>query len=231
MSFLQLQRVTRRFDNGSEGLSDVSLDIEQGSMVFLTGHSGAGKSTLLKLLIGAQIPTSGRVVVDGSDIAQLGPGALPWYRRQLGIVLQDHNLLNDRTVFDNVALPLRVTHLAAKEIARRVRGALATVDLSDRGHLYPRHLSTGEQQRVGIARAVVNRPQIILADEPTGNLDPYLSRQVMALFHQFKDLGSTVLVASHDIDLIKDQGCRILHLSQGALVQDTQAPSAAAEQA
>ena len=123
MSFLQLQRVTRRFDNGSEGLSDVSLDIEQGSMVFLTGHSGAGKSTLLKLLIGAQMPTSGRVVVDGSDIAQLGPGALPWYRRQLGIVLQDHNLLNDRTVFDNVALPLRVTHLAAKEIARRVRGA------------------------------------------------------------------------------------------------------------
>ena len=175
MSFLQLQRVTRRFDNGSEGLSDVSLDIEQGSMVFLTGHSGAGKSTLLKILIGAQTPTSGRVVVDGSDIAQLGPRALPWYRRQLGIVLQDHNLLDDRTVFDNVALPLRVTHLGAKEIARRVRGAMATVDLSDRGHLYPRYLTTGKQQQVGIARAIVNMPQIILDDEPPENLVPYLS--------------------------------------------------------
>ena len=135
--------------------------------------------------------------------------------------MQDHNLLDDRSVFENVALPLRITHLGTREIGRRVRGALATVDLSDRGHLYPRHLSTGEQQRVGIARAVVNRPKIILADEPTGNLDPYLSRQVIALFHQFKDLGTTVLVASHDIDLIKDQGCRILHLSQGSLVQDT----------
>jgi cell division transport system ATP-binding protein len=121
--------------------------------------------------------------------------------------------------FDNVALPLRITHLRSKDVERRVRGALSTVDLSDKGHLFPRHLSTGEQQRVGIARAVVNRPRIILADEPTGNLDPYLSRQVITLFHQFRDLGSTVLVASHDIDLIKDQGCRILHLSQGELVQ------------
>lgn len=224
MSFLQFQHVTRRFDNGSEGLSDVTLGIEKGSMVFLTGHSGAGKSTLLKLLIGAQAPTQGRVLVDGSDVSQLGPKRMPWYRRHLGIVLQDHNLLSDRTVYDNVALPLRVSHLPANEVVRRVRGALATVDLGEKGHLYPRHLSTGEQQRVGIARAVVNRPRIIIADEPTGNLDPYLSRQVMSLFHQFRDLGSTVLVASHDIELIKDQGCRILHLSQGALVQDTADP-------
>ena len=227
MARLHLQHVTRRFDNGQEGLSDVSLSIESGSMVFLTGHSGAGKSTLLKMLIGAETPTTGRVLVDGSDVSQLGPKQMPWYRRQVGIVLQDHNLLEERTVFDNVALPLRITHLPAKDIARRVRGALSTVDLSDKGGLFPKHLSTGEQQRVGIARAVVNRPRIILADEPTGNLDPYLSRQVMSLFHQFCDLGSTVLVASHDIDLIKDQGCRILHLSQGALVQDTAGSSEA----
>jgi len=202
-------------------LSDVSLGIEQGSMVFLTGHSGAGKSTLLKLLIGLDTPTSGRVMVDGCDLKMLSAKQIPWYRRQIGIVLQDHNLLQDLTVFENVALPLRLSPISAKDIARRVRGALATVDLSDKGGLLPRHLSTGEQQRVGIARAVVTRPRIILADEPTGNLDPFLSRQVMALFHQFRDLGTTVLVASHDIDLIKDQGCRILHLSQGALVQDT----------
>jgi cell division transport system ATP-binding protein len=221
MTFLQFEHVTRRFDNGQEGLSDVSLGIEQGSMVFLTGHSGAGKSTLLKLLIGLDTPTSGRVMVDGCDLKMLSAKQIPWYRRQIGIVLQDHNLLQDRTVFENVALPLRLSPISAKDIARRVRGALATVDLSDKGGLLPRHLSTGEQQRVGIARAVVTRPRIILADEPTGNLDPFLSRQVMALFHQFRDLGTTVLVASHDIDLIKDQGCRILHLSQGALVQDT----------
>jgi cell division transport system ATP-binding protein len=145
MALLQLQHVTRRFDNGQEGLSDVSLSIESGSMVFLTGHSGAGKSTLLKMLIGAEAPTTGRVLVDGSDVSQLGPRQMPWYRRQVGIVLQDHNLLEDRTVFDNVALPLRITHLPTKDIARRVRGALSTVDLSDKGGLFPRHLSTGEQ--------------------------------------------------------------------------------------
>ena len=224
MAFLQFEHVTRRFDNGQEGLSDVSLGIEQGTMAFLTGHSGAGKSTLLKLLIGIESPTSGRVMVDGCDLKQLSAKQMPWYRRQIGIVLQDHNLLPDRTVFENVALPLRLNPISAKDAARRVRGALATVDLSDKGGLLPRHLSTGEQQRVGIARAVVTRPRIILADEPTGNLDPFLSRQVMALFHQFRDLGSTVLVASHDIYLIKDQGCRILHLSQGTLVQDTARP-------
>jgi len=221
MTFLQFEHVTRRFENGQEGLSDVSLAIDQGTMTFLTGHSGAGKSTLLKLLIGLESPTSGWVIVDGCDLKQLSAKQMPWYRRQIGIVLQDHNLLPDRTVFENVALPLRLSPMSAKDMRRRVRGALATVDLSDKGGLLPRHLSTGEQQRVGIARAVVTRPRIILADEPTGNLDPFLSRQVMALFHQFRDLGSTVLVASHDIDLIKDQGCRILHLSQGALVQDT----------
>ena len=224
MAFLQFEHVTRRFDTGQEGLSDVSLGIEQGTMAFLTGHSGAGKSTLLKLLIGIESPTSGRVMVDGCDLKQLSAKQMPWYRRQIGIVLQDHNLLPDRTVFENVALPLRLNPISAKDAARRVRGALATVDLSDKGGLLPRHLSTGEQQRVGIARAVVTRPRIILADEPTGNLDPFLSRQVMALFHQFRDLGSTVLVASHDIDLIKDQGCRILHMSQGTLVQDTARP-------
>ena len=201
MSFLQLQHVSRRFDNGSRGLANVSVSIEQGSMVFLTGHSGAGKSTLLKMLIGAEQPTSGRVLVDGSDVSQLGSKQMPWYRRQVGVVLQDHNLLEDRSVFDNVALPLRITHLRFKDVERRVRGALSTVELSDKGHLFPRHLSTGEQQRVGIARAVVNRPRIILADEPTGNLDTATSLEVMQLFSDIQKAGNTVILVTHEEDI------------------------------
>ena len=221
MAFLQFEHVTRRFDNGQEGLSDVSLGIEQGTMAFLTGHSGAGKSTLLKLLIGIESPTSGRVMVDGCDLKQLSAKQMPWYRRQIGIVLQDHNLLPDRTVFENVALPLRLNPISAKDAARRVRGALATVDLSDKGGLLPRHLSTGEQQRVGIARAVVTRPRIILADEPTGNIDWDMSQRVLQLLVELNKMGKTVMVATHDIALIRaakpQVSTRILRISNKRL--------------
>ena len=220
MTFLQFDHVTRRFDNGQEGLSDVSLSIQQGSMVFLTGHSGAGKSTLLKLLIGLESPTSGRVIVDGFDLNKLKAKQLPWYRRQIGIVLQDHNLLPDRTVFENVALPLRLNPMSAKDAARRVRGALATVDLSDKGALLPRHLSTGEQQRVGIARAVVTRPRIILADEPTANLD---SKTGVALLETMRELneneGVTFLFSTHDQKII-ERARRLVWLEDGMVTKD-----------
>ncbi len=220
MGHIELQHVTKRFDNGHEALSDVSVEFAEGSMTFLTGHSGAGKSTFLKLLLGADIPTRGRVLVNGVDIGAMSQRRLPRYRQNLGVVFQDHHLLTQRTIFENVALPLRVVGMRGREIARRVRAALTRVELLGKENLFPRHLSTGEQQRVGIARAVVTRPKILLADEPTGNLDPDLSRHIMDLFARFNHVGSTVIVASHDVQLIEAMGSRILHLEQGRVVSD-----------
>lgn len=220
MGHIELQRVCKRFDNGYEALTDVSVEFAEGSMCFLTGHSGAGKSTFLKLLIRAATPTRGRILVDGINIADLNHRQLPWYRQHIGVVFQDHHLLSQRTIFDNVATPLRVMGMREKETARRVRAALTRVELLGKEHLFPRHLSTGEQQRVGIARAVVTRPKILLADEPTGNLDPDLSRHIMDLFIRFNQIGTTVIVASHDIGLIQSMGMRILHLEHGRVMQD-----------
>jgi cell division transport system ATP-binding protein len=186
-------------------------------MTFLTGHSGAGKSTFLRLLIGAETPTRGRIYVDDVDISRLGARRMPWYRREVGVVFQDHNLLLEHSVFDNVALPLRINHLGEREVASRVRGALGKVELLGKEHLMPSQLSTGEQQRVGIARAVVGRPKILLADEPTGNLDPDLARSVMELFGRFNELGTTVLIASHDIALIQSLGMPTLNLAAGRI--------------
>ena len=220
MGHIELQHVTKRFDNGHEALSDVTMVFPEGSMTFLTGHSGAGKSTFLKLLIRAQIPTRGKILVNEVNIAQMPESRLPRYRQNIGVVFQDHHLLASRTVFDNVAMPLRVAGLSEKDVARRVRPALTTVELDGKEGLYPRHLSTGEQQRVGIARAVVSRPKILLADEPTGNLDPDLSRHIMELFARFNQVGTTVIVASHDIALIESMGVRLLHLENGRIVSD-----------
>ena len=221
MGQISVKHVTKRFDNGHEALSDVSVDFEEASMTFLTGHSGAGKSTFLKLLLGADRPTRGRVLVNDVDIANMSNRRLPAYRQHLGVVFQDHHLLSSRTNFDNVALPLRVVGMREKEVERRVRAALQTVELSGKELLFPRHLSTGEQQRVGIARAVVNRPKILLADEPTGNLDPDLSRHIMELFARFNQVGTTVIVASHDINLIEEMGFRTLRLEQGQIAADS----------
>ncbi len=226
MGHIEFQHVSRRFDNGHEALADVSVEFAEGSMTFLTGHSGAGKSTFLKLLLAADRPTRGRILVNGVDVAGLSRGRLPRYRQHLGVVLQDHHLLGQRTVFDNVATPLRVMGMREREVVRRVRASLSQVELLEKEKLYPRHLSTGEQQRVGIARAVVTRPKILLADEPTGNLDPDLSVHIMELFARFNHVGATVIIASHDVQLIRSMGLRILHLKQGQVVEDI-APTSA----
>jgi cell division transport system ATP-binding protein len=189
--------------------------MEAGELAFLTGHSGAGKSTLLKLLMLLERPTSGTLLINGKNINRLANSKIPSYRRQLGVVFQDHQLLMDRSVYDNVALPLQVAGQPRKEIGRRVRAALDAVGLLSKERHSPMVLSGGEQQRVGIARAVVHKPRILLADEPTGNLDPALSAEIMALFRRFQDVGVTVLIATHDIELINQMNCRIIRLHQG----------------
>ena len=217
MSAIVFDRVTKRFDNGQEALSEVSVEFASGSMTFLTGHSGAGKSTFLRLLIGADVATRGRIYVDQVDISKLGARRMPWYRRNVGVVFQDHHLLAEHSVFDNVALPLKISHHGEREISSRVRGALGRVELLGKEHLMPGQLSTGEQQRVGIARAVVGKPKILLADEPTGNLDPDLARSVMDLFRQFNELGTTVIIASHDTGLIQSMQMPTLNLIAGQI--------------
>ncbi len=221
MAQIEFHQVSKRFDNGQEALREISADFEEGSMTFLTGHSGAGKSTFLKLLLCLDRPTRGQILVNGINITQLPLTRLAFYRQNLGAVFQDHHLLAHRSVFENVALPLRVAGFTERDIGRRVRAALSRVGLLSKEGLFPRYLSTGEQQRIGIARAVVNRPKILLADEPTGNLDPELSRDIMQLFRQFHQVGTTVIIASHDRELIAAMGCRIIELSQGRMVADT----------
>ena len=217
---VDFRNVSKRYDNGFEALKQISVSIREGSMTFLTGHSGAGKSTFLRLLLRLEHADRGAIEVNGVDVARLPERALPAYRRNLGAVFQDHHLLANRTVYENVALPLRVGGMRERDAARRVRAALSRVGLLEKEQQFPRALSTGEQQRVGIARAVVNRPKILLADEPTGNLDPELSRDIMTLFQQFRQVGTTVIVASHDRELINSLGFRIIELSEGQLLRD-----------
>jgi cell division transport system ATP-binding protein len=212
---IQFDNVSKRYPGGFEALSNVSFHLEPGTMAFLTGHSGAGKSTLLKLIAGIENATSGQVFVDGQNVARLGRRGIPYLRRKIGFIFQDHHLLFDRTVFDNVALPLIIAGYRREEIGRRVRAALDKVGLLAKERLYPIILSGGEQQRVGIARAVVNRPLLLLADEPTGNLDPDLSREVMDLFALFNRVGVSVLVASHDLALIEQFQYPVIRLDHG----------------
>jgi cell division transport system ATP-binding protein len=218
MTGIEFINVTRRFENGTEALRGLDLTIDEGSMIFLTGHSGAGKSTFLRLLLRLDVPTRGQILVNGVNVAALPESRIPHYRQKIGAVFQDHHLLAERTIYDNVALPLRVAGLRERELSRRVRAALSAVSLLAKERLLPRHLSTGEQQRVGIARAVVNRPRILLADEPTGNLDPELSADIMRLFEKFQQAGTTVIVASHDWELIGRLGKPIIRLHLGVRV-------------
>jgi len=217
---LQFINVSKRYPGGAEALKNVSFEIHQGEMAFLTGHSGAGKSTLLKLIAVLERSTHGQVMLDSQNIGRIPQRLVPYARRKIGMIFQDHRLLHDHTVFDNVALPLIISGHQQHEIKRRVRAALDKVGLSGKEQRYPITLSGGEQQRIGIARAVVNKPPMILADEPTGNLDPELSAEIMQLFEQFNQVGVTVLIASHDVPLIKQMGYRMLELSQGELVQE-----------
>lgn len=217
---IRFEHVFKRYPNGREALSDLSLDIGAGEMVFLTGRSGAGKSTLLKLITLIERPTRGQLIVNGQNATVLPGAKVPLLRRQIGMVFQDHKLLHDRTIFDNVALPLIIAGVGAKEIGKRVRAALDQVGLLGREQSAPLELSTGEQQRVGIARAVVSKPPILIADEPTGNLDPDLSIEVMNIFRRFNDVGVTVLVASHDLYLLEHFAVRRVRLENGRLESD-----------
>jgi cell division transport system ATP-binding protein len=212
---IHFDNLSKRYPGGDEALKSINLHMEAGELAFLTGHSGAGKSTLLKLLMLLERPTSGTLLINGKNINRLANSKISSYRRQLGVVFQDHQLLMDRSVYDNVALPLQVAGQPRKEIGRRVRAALDAVGLLSKERHSPMVLSGGEQQRVGIARAVVHKPRILLADEPTGNLDPALSAEIMALFRRFQDVGVTVLIATHDIELINQMNCRIIRLHQG----------------
>ena len=215
---IHFDKLSKQYPGGFEALKNVSLHMEAGELAFLTGHSGAGKSTLLKMLMLMERPTSGTLIIDGVNVTRFSNARIPSHRRQLGVVFQNHQLLMDRNVFDNVALPLQVAGHTSKEIGRRVRAALDAVGLLDKERNKPETLSGGEQQRVGVARAVVHKPKILLADEPTGNLDPQLSAEMMALFRRFQDVGVTVLIATHDIHLIDRLGCRKICLEQGEVV-------------
>ncbi|WP_297792863.1 cell division ATP-binding protein FtsE [uncultured Marinobacter sp.] len=215
---IEFRQVTKRYDSDHTALRQVNFSLARGELAFLTGHSGAGKSTLLKLIMVMERPTAGEVVVGGQMLNKLPKRQIPYIRRHIGVVFQNHQLLFDRTVFDNVAMPLEVMGVPARDIGRRVRAALDKVGLLSKEKMNPLQLSGGEQQRVGIARAVVNKPPVLLADEPTGNLDPELSADIMHLFGQFSQVGVTVLIASHDIALINDMQRRTLTLDHGRLI-------------
>jgi cell division transport system ATP-binding protein len=215
---IRFDQVFKRYPNGREALAGVSFNIENGALTFLTGHSGAGKSSILKLIALIERPTRGQVIVNSQNTAGVEPRGIAHFRRQIGVVFQDHKLLHDRPVADNVALPLVIAGVPRREIAKRVRAALDQVGLLGREKSLPLELSTGEQQRVGIARAVVAKPTLLIADEPTGNLDPELALEVMKLFKRFSEVGVTVVIASHDVHLIDQVGARRIVLSAGRIV-------------
>jgi len=224
---IRFDRVSKQYPGGQEALADLSFEIGAGEMVFVTGHSGAGKSTVLKLISRIENASRGQVLVDGRNVSKLPRRRIPFHRRQIGVVFQDHRLLTDRTVFDNVALPLVIAGFSRGESARRVRAALDQVGLLQRERAYPMMLSAGEQQRVGIARAVVAKPPVLLADEPTGNLDPALAAEIMQLFERFNELGVTLLIASHDLPLVRRLKRRVLVLKGGRMLDDYRPAEAA----
>lgn len=216
---IQFSQVVKRYPGGYEALKNISFEIDKGEMVLLSGHSGAGKSTLLKLIAGIERPTTGSVVVNGQNVGQLKEAALPYLRRNLGLIFQDHKLLFDRTVLDNVLLPLNIIGFTSSDTGKRARAALDRVGLLERAGVNPIHLSGGEQQRLCIARAIVHRPSIVLADEPTGNLDHAYAEDIMDLFESFNQVGVTVVLSTHDEGFLKNRPHRVLRLKNGGLSQ------------
>lgn len=217
---LQFDQVSKSYPGGFVALERINFRIAKGEMVFLTGHSGAGKSTILKLISMIERPSTGRVMINNVDLSRLKRSQVPYVRRDVGIIFQNHRLLMNHTVFDNVALPLVIEGFTGREMVKRVHAALDKVGLLDKQRCLPETLSGGEQQRVGIARAVVNKPPLLLADEPTGNLDPELSRDIMQVFEAFNQVGVSVLVATHDLGLIARMRYRTLTLKQGKMIND-----------
>ena len=220
MPVLRFDNVSKLYPGGRQALREVSFDVEPGEMLFLTGHSGAGKSTLLKLVHLAERPSRGAVLFADRNLHKVRGGRVALHRREVGVVFQEHRLLPDRSVYENVALPLILRGMKRGEIGKRVRSIVERLGLGDRDRALPTQLSAGEQQRVGIARAVVGEPRLLLADEPTGNLDPTLSAEIMALFASLPERGTSVLVASHDLGLVKRMKRRVLVLDHGQLVDD-----------
>jgi cell division transport system ATP-binding protein len=216
---IRFDNVSKRYEGGSDALRNLSLEVDRGEMVFLTGASGAGKSTLLRLIALIERPTRGQIFVDNRNVGRLKARQVPGHRKQIGVVFQDNKLLPDRSTFDNVALPLIIAGVSNREIPRRVRAALDQVGLLKKEKKTPRMLSTGEQQRVGIARAVIARPRLLIADEPTGNLDPWLSLEIMKLFGRFNDIGVTMLIATHDLNLLDKVNGRRVQLAHGQLAE------------
>lgn len=217
---LRFENVSKHYPGGHAALDDVSFEVGQGEMLFVTGHSGAGKSTLLKLIHLSERPTRGSVIFGGRNLLKVRGGRIPLHRRDVGAVYQDHRLLTDRTVEENVSLPLILRGERREHIGKRVREVLAKMGLGHRGRALPSQLSAGEQQRVGIARAIVGEPRLLVADEPTGNLDPTLAAEIMSLFASMPERGTSVLVVSHDLALIKKMRKRVLVLDHGKLVDD-----------
>jgi len=228
---ITFENVSKRYGSSAVALREISFHLDTGEMAFLTGHSGAGKSTLLRLILMLEKATRGQVLVGGRNLSRTQPRMAPRVRRRIGMIFQDHKLLSDKTVFDNVALPLMIAGMRYPDIRKRVRAALVKVGLLEKEKSWPLTLSGGEQQRVGIARAIVGMPPLLLADEPTGNLDPELSAGLFALFRQLNAQGVTVLVASHDLGLIRSMGQRVLVLSEGRLVDDIPAADIAVRSA
>ncbi|WP_440876991.1 cell division ATP-binding protein FtsE [Thalassotalea sp. PLHSN55] len=217
---INFNNVSKTYPGGFAALKNVSFNLAAGEMAFLTGHSGAGKSTLLKLISLMEQPSCGSIKIDGTELARIKYSQIPYVRRGIGMIFQNHNLLMDRTVFDNVALPLVIEGYSHKDIKKRVEAAIEKVHLTSKLRCFPYMLSGGEQQRVGIARAIVNKPPILLADEPTGNLDPKLSLDIIRLFEEFNAVGVAVLIATHDLGLIARMKYRTLTLKQGTMIND-----------
>ena len=215
---ISASHLTKRYPGGHEAVKEVSFDIEAGDMVFITGHSGAGKTTLVKLIAAIERPTSGSLIVNGQNLAALRRSAIPYLRRHFGLVFQDQKLLFDRSVLDNVMLPLQITGQPPREAVRRARAALDKVGLLERERANPIALSGGEQQRLAIARAVVNRPTVLLADEPTGNLDTESASAILNIFASFHQVGVTVLISTHDPHWIRNYQPKVLQLDHGRLV-------------
>ena len=215
---IRFDQVHKRYPNGREALCGVSFQIESGALTFLTGHSGAGKSSILKLIALIERPTRGQVIVNNQNTNGVKSRRIPHFRRQIGVVFQDHKLLHDRPVADNVALPLIIAGVPKREVDKRVRASLDQVGLLGKENARPLELSTGEQQRVGIARAVGAKPSLLIADEPTGNLDPQLALEIMKLFKRFSDVGVTVVIASHDVHLIDQVAARRIVLGEGRVI-------------
>ena len=217
---ITLKNVTKEYDKGNIGLTDVSLDVEKGEFVFIVGKSGSGKTTLMKLLQKELEPTSGQIIVNGQNYKELKRRELPKLRRQMGMVFQDFRLLKDRTIFENVSFAQKVVEAPNRYIKRQVENMLDMVGLKDRMKAFPNELSGGEQQRVAIARALVNHPVLLLADEPTGNLDPATAREIMELLSEINKRGTTVLVVTHNRELVNEMGKRVIQIEDGQILQD-----------